>query len=117
MRNYNNDNFFNISTYKDSSTTNMQLIQNKILNKSSIKNNRDISTENSNHHSMKKINRPLSTSINSNIREFKLSNNKLTKEFAKNNIYPNNNLIKNIIYVTIEHQLFLVKKWGKSIIT
>ena len=97
MRNYNNDNFFNISTYKDSSTTNMKLIQNKILNISSIKNNRDISTESSNHHSMKKINRPLSTSINSNIREFKLSNNKLTKEFEKNNINSNTNLIKNNI--------------------
>ena len=97
MRNYNNDNFSNISTYKDSSTTNLRLIQNKIFNKSSIKNNRDISTENSNHHSMKKINRPLSTSINSNIKEFKLSNNKLTKEFAKNNINHNNNLIKNNI--------------------
>ena len=97
MRNYNNNNLFNISTYKDSSSSNIKLIQNKLLNISSIKNNRDMSTENSNHHSMKKISRPLSTSINSNIREFKLSNNKITKEFEKNNIYSNINLIKNNI--------------------
>ena len=115
MKNFKLEYFFKITSNKDNPSTNLKLIKNNIANKSTFKYIKDFSIEN-NNQKIKKMQRPLSTTIYS--KEIRNNNTKNINELLKQNIYNNsksNNSKNNLYSVNMNHILeeFYINKSSK----